>query len=116
QRARRRLDAGYRFERLCICPRKADRRVARHAAGESMPRCRGHRLEAFLDSLVNEAEAFLEPQHFLADDLEAGVSGRDDSRGGRPHGYFVDAIAFDANERVFLLARLPLRRCLEVAA
>ena len=66
--------------------------------------------------LWTNAEPLFESQHLLADDLEAEVSGLDDAGVNRPHGDLVHAVAFDPDERVFLLARLPFRRGDEIAA
>ena len=98
--------AGDRLERLRVGPRVGDRAVAGDAAGEPMAVGGGHRLEALLDALVHEAEPLLEAQHLLADDLEAEVTGLDDAGVDRPDRDLVHAVAFDADERVFLLRRV----------
>jgi hypothetical protein len=54
-----------------------------------------HGLETLFDALVHAAQALLEPEHLLADDLEAEVAGLDDARVHRTHRNFVDAVAFD---------------------
>ena len=58
------------------------------------------RLEALLDALVHVAQPLLEPQHLLADDLEAEVAGLDDAGVHGSDGDLVHAVAFDAHERI----------------
>src|SRR6185437_6869881 len=73
------------------------------------------RFEALFDALVRVAEPLLEPQHLFADDLEAAMPWLDDSGVHRADGNFVNAVAFDLHEVVFLLSRFPLGGGNEVA-
>src|SRR5207245_3430134 len=84
-------------------------------AREPVPIGDRQRLETLLDALVGVAKALLEPQHFLADDLESEVPGLDDSSVNRSDGDLVHAVAADPHEGVILLAGLPLGRRFEIA-
>ncbi len=114
--ARRRCDAGDGFQRLRVGARIRDGPVAGNASRQPVPLGERHRLEALFDPLVHVPEALLEAQHLFADDLEAEMSRLDDAGVHRPDGDLVNAVAFDADECVVLLARLPLRRRGEIAA
>ena len=109
RRARRNGDPGDRLGRLRVGPRVGDGAVAGNAPGESVALCQRECFEALLDSLVDVAKPFLEPQDFLADNLEPEVSRLDDAGVDRSDRDLVHAVAADAHERVILLARLPFR-------
>src|SRR5215471_5112604 len=103
------------LHRLRVRPGVGHGAVAGYAAGE--PVCFGDAegLEALFDALVYVAQSLLQPQHLLADDLEAEVPGLDDPRVDGADRNLVHAVAGNFDEWVILLARLPLGRGLEIA-
>ena len=99
-----------RFEGLAIGPGECDSGIAGNPRREPMALERGELGEAPLDALVDVTEPLLEPQHLFTDDREAEVTRFDDARVHGTDGYFVHAIAFDANEVVAVDARARQRR------
>ena len=114
--ARRRCRRRDALERLRVRPRIRDGAVSRHASREPIRVAQRHLLESLFDALVNVTQPLLEAQDFLADDLEAEVSGLDDAGVHRSDGNLVHSVACDPDERVLLLPGLPLRQRHEIAA
>src|SRR5262249_28049123 len=105
----------HRLERLRVSPGVGDSGIAGDAPRQTAAFSNRQRLEALLDPFVHVTESLLQAQHLLANDLETEMARLDDAGVNGTDRNLVHAIPGDANERVLFLARLPLRRCLEVA-
>ena len=107
-RARRRLDAERRFDRMREGDAISDGAVAR-GTGRQFCRLRdGSTRHQRLDSLVHIAETLFESHHRLAAGGEAEVPRLDDPGMHRADRYLMQALAFDRKEPI----GLTNRRCL----
>ena len=102
--------AAQAFERLAVRPGEGDRGIARHTRGKSMAFERGELREAALDALVHVAEALFEPQHLLAHDREAEMTGLDDACVHRADRDLMHALAVDAHEFIGFACRRQWRK------
>src|SRR5690349_2019530 len=98
-RARRRRARAESLERLAVGPTVRDGGIAGDASGQAVPLDEPRAREQLLDAFVDVPQPFLEPQHLLANDGEAEMSGLDDAGMHGADRNLVDAVARHAHER-----------------